>query len=123
MTTMPLTLICERQENARSSSSPEGPMAAYLIADIEVRDQAAYDEYRTRVPASLVPYDGKFIVRGGATEILEGDWEPGRIVVIEFPTAERAKAWWNSVEYRDVKDIRQRSASTRMVLVEGPNTP
>ena len=96
-------------------------MAAYLIADIEVRDREAYEEYRKRVPASLLPYDGKFIARGGATETLEGDWQPARIIVIEFPTAERAKAWWNSAEYRDAKAMRQRAASTRMILVEGPS--
>ena len=98
-------------------------MAAYLIVDVEVRDQAEYGEYRKLVPTSLLPYEGKFIVRGGATETLEGDWRPGRIVVIEFPTAERAKAWWSSAEYREAKAMRQRAASTRMILVEGPNDP
>jgi len=98
-------------------------MAAYLIVDVEVRDHEAYGEYRKRVPASLVPYEGRFIVRGGVTETLEGDWRPGRIVVIEFPTAERARAWWSSVEYRDPKAMRQRAASTRMILVEGPSNP
>jgi uncharacterized protein (DUF1330 family) len=96
-------------------------MAAYLIVDVEVRDREAYEEYRKQVPASLLPYEGKFIVRGGASETLEGDWRPGRIVVIEFPTAERAKDWWNSAEYRVAKAMRQRSASTRMILVEGPS--
>ncbi len=97
-------------------------MAAYLIVDVEVRDQAEYEEYRKRVPASLVPYEGKFIVRGGATETPEGDWRPGRIIVIEFPSAERAKTWWNSAEYRIAKTKRQRSASTQMILVEGPGS-
>ena len=97
-------------------------MAAYLVVDIEVRDQEAYEEYRKLAPASLLPYEGKFIVRGGATETLEGDWQPGRIVVIEFPTAERAKAWRSSVDYRDAKAKRQRSASTQMILVEGPRS-
>jgi len=96
-------------------------MAAYLIVDVEVRDQAEYEEYRTLVPASLLLYEGKFIVRGGATEIFEGDWQPGRIIVIEFPSAERAKAWWSSDEYRIAKAKRQRAASTRMILVEGPS--
>jgi uncharacterized protein (DUF1330 family) len=94
-------------------------MAAYLIVDVEVRDQEAYEEYRKLVPASLLPYDGRFIVRGGATETLEGNWQPGRIIIIEFPTAERAKAWWDSDEYRIAKAKRQRSASTQMILVEG----
>ncbi len=94
-------------------------MAAYLIGDVEVRDQEAYEEYRKRVPASLLPYGGRFIVRGGATETLEGDWLPGRIIVIEFPTTERAKAWWSSSEYQIAKAMRQRSASAQMILVEG----
>ena len=98
-------------------------MTAYLIVDVEVRDHDAYEEYRGQVPASLLPYEGRFIVRGGATETLEGDWRPGRIIVIEFPTAERAKAWWRSTEYQDAKAMRQRAASTRMILVEGPNNP
>ena len=97
-------------------------MAAYLIVDVEIRDQAEYEEYRKRVPASLVPYEGKFIVRGGATETLEGDWRPGRIIVIEFPSAESAKTWWSSAEYRTAKAMRQRSASTQMILVEGPGS-
>jgi len=96
-------------------------MAAFLIADIEVRNQKAYEEYRKLVPASLAPYQGRFIVRGGATETLEGDWSPGRIIVIEFPTAERANAWWNSAEYQIAKEIRHRAASSRMILVEGPD--
>jgi uncharacterized protein (DUF1330 family) len=98
-------------------------MAAYLIVDVEVSDHQAYEEYRRQVPPSLLPYEGRFIARGGATETIEGDWRPGRVVVIEFPTAERAKAWWNSAEYRDAKAIRQRSASTRMILVEGASSP
>ena len=97
-------------------------MAAYLIVDVEIRDQEAYSEYRKLVPASLGPYEGKFIVRGGATETLEGDWRPGRIIVIEFPSAELAKTWWNSSEYRVAKAKRWRSASTRMILVEGSDS-
>ena len=98
-------------------------MAAYLIVDVEIRDQQAYEEYRKLVPASLLPYQGRFIVRGGATETLEGDWSPGRIIVIEFPTAERANTWWSSAEYRDAKAMRQGAASTRMILVEGSSNP
>ena len=66
-----------------------------------------------------VPYDGRFIVRGGKTELLEGEQEPKRIVVLEFPTVEKAKQWWNSEEYAPAKKIRQANSSTRMFVVEG----
>jgi uncharacterized protein (DUF1330 family) len=67
----------------------------------------------------LAAYDGKFIVRGGKTEMLEGEWNPQRIVVMEFPTVEKAKQWWASEEYAPAKSLRQRTAYTRMIAVEG----
>ena len=71
------------------------------------------------VPPSLVPYGGRFIVRGGKFDVLEGVWQPHRVVVIEFDSAQRAKAWWDSEEYREAKTLRQRMADTNMILVEG----
>ncbi len=97
-------------------------MPAYIIVEIEILDPQVYEEYKKLTPASLAAYNGKFIVRGGRTEVLESDWNPGRIVVLEFPTMEKAKQWWSSEEYAPAKDIRQRSASTKMVLVEGFET-
>ena len=94
-------------------------MPAFVIVEIEVRDPEAYETYRSLVPASVDAYGGKFIARGGATENLEGDWTPERIVVLEFPSLERAKQWWNSPEYRDAKAIRMRAAQTRMIATEG----
>jgi len=94
-------------------------MAAYIIVDVTIIDPVAYEEYKKLTPASIAAYDGKFIVRGGQTQTLEGDWEPQRIVVLEFPSVERAKEWWSSSKYAPAKSIRQRSASTRMILVEG----
>lgn len=94
-------------------------MPAYIIVDVTISDPVGYEEYKKLTPASITAYDGKFIVRGGQTETLEGDWEPQRIVVLEFPTVERAKEWWSSSEYAPAKSIRQKSASTRMILVEG----
>lgn len=96
-------------------------MPAYVIVDVKINNAEMYEEYKKLTPASIAAYDGKFIVRGGATEILEGDWEYGRIVVLEFPNAERAKQWWNSPEYAPAKNIRQRTATTKMILVEGAN--
>lgn len=94
-------------------------MPAFVIVEIEVRDPEAYETYRSLVPASVDAYGGKFIARGGTTENLEGDWTPERIVVLEFPSLERARQWWSSPEYRDAKAIRMRAAQTRMIAIEG----
>jgi uncharacterized protein (DUF1330 family) len=92
---------------------------AYLIVDIEVTDAAAFEEYRKQVPATIQKYGGRFIVRGGAMEVLEGDWRPKRVVMIEFPSVEQAKRWYDSEEYRAPKALRLRTSRGRMVLVEG----
>jgi len=94
-------------------------MAAYVIADVDVTDPASYAEYRTLVPKSLEPYGGRFLVRGGAHEVLEGEWKPKRLVVLEFPTRAAAERWYASEEYRHAKAIRLRAARTNVVLVEG----
>lgn len=94
-------------------------MPAYIIVDVKVTDAQRYEDYKKLTPGSLAPYHGKFIVRGGATETLEGDWAPGRIVVLEFPDAERARSWWSSDSYAPAKAIRQAASVTRMILVEG----
>lgn len=94
-------------------------MPAYIIVDVEVKDPHRYEDYKKLTPASLVPFGGRFIVRGGKTETLEGDWKPGRIVVVEFATLEKAKAWWESDTYAPAKAIRQAASITRMLLVEG----
>jgi uncharacterized protein (DUF1330 family) len=96
-------------------------MAAYVIVEVEVHNPDAYEDYKALTPSSIAAYNGKFIVRGGTTETLEGDWEPKRIVVLEFPTIEKANAWWHSAEYAPAKSIRQQNATTRMILVEGCN--
>lgn len=94
-------------------------MPAYIIVDVTVEDTVAYEEYKKLTPSSIAAFGGKFIVRGGATEILEGDWQPGRVVVLEFPSLEKAKEWWASAAYAPAKLIRQRSAVTNMILVDG----
>ena len=94
-------------------------MAAYVIVDIDIHDPGGYEVYKKLTPGTLALYNGKFIVRGGVTETLEGNWDPGRIVVLEFPTATDAKLWWASAEYAPAKLIRHNSATTRMILVEG----
>ena len=94
-------------------------MPAYLITEIEVQDPERYEKYKARVPPSLVQYEGKFLVRGGKAETIEGGWAPKRVVVVEFPSAEKAKAWWSSPEYAEAKALRQATAKTEMILVEG----
>jgi len=94
-------------------------MSAYVIVEISITDPIEYEEYKKLTPASIAAFDGRFVVRGAKTESLEGNWQPGRIVVLEFPSVERAKEWWNSGEYSKAKEIRQRSATTKMLVVEG----
>ena len=94
-------------------------MPAYVIVEVEIHDKEQYEDYKKLTPASLLPYQGKFIVRGGATELLEGEWDTKRLVVLEFPDKQLAKQWWSSAEYAPAKALRQRTASTKMILVEG----
>ena len=94
-------------------------MPAYVLVEVEVADPIEYEEYKKLTPASIAAYDGKFIVRGGKTECLEGEWSPERLVVLEFPSVERAKEWWDSEAYAKAKSIRQRTATTKMLVVEG----
>jgi uncharacterized protein (DUF1330 family) len=94
-------------------------MKAYIIVDVTITDQKRYEDYKKLTPASLVPFGGKFIVRGGTAATLEGNWRPGRIVVLEFPSIEKAQAWWSSEEYAPAKAIRQSASDTKMILVEG----
>jgi len=94
-------------------------VAAYIIADVTVTDPAAMEEYRKRVPATLARYGGRFVVRGGAHQSIEGDWKPTRLVVLEFPSMEQAKRWYDSEEYREPKAMRLRAGRTNLVMVDG----
>ena len=94
-------------------------MKAYILADVTINDPVRYEEYKKLTPPSLEKYEGKFIVRGGTTETLEGDWQPGRVVILEFPSIEKAKAWWSSDIYAPAKALRQATAVSRMIVVEG----
>lgn len=94
-------------------------MPAYIIADVKITNTEMYEEYKKLTPASISAYQWKFVVRGSATETLEGDWQPGRFIMLEFPNAELARQWWHSTEYAPAKNIRQRAASTKMILAEG----
>jgi uncharacterized protein (DUF1330 family) len=90
-----------------------------MIAEVDVTDQALYDEYRKLVPETIDKYGGRFLVRGGAIESKEGEWQPKRLVVIEFASMEQARAWYESPEYAPLLAVRQEAASTNLVFVEG----
>lgn len=94
-------------------------MPAYVIVEIEVLDPVVYEEYKALAPASIAAHGGRYIARGGRTELLEGDVAPRRVVILEFESVERAKAWLVSAEYREARALRHRAARTRMIVIEG----
>jgi uncharacterized protein (DUF1330 family) len=94
-------------------------MAAYVIVEVNITDPVGYEEYRKLGPPTVAAHEGKFVVRGGKVEVLEGEWNPKRLVVLEFESAERAKQWWSSQEYSIPKQVRQKTAMTNMIVVEG----
>ncbi len=94
-------------------------MAAYAIADVAIRDPERYPEYQRGVRETVSLYGGRFLARGGETEVMEGDWEPRRLVIIEFEDPQRLRAWYDSPEYAPLKRLRQEIADTRLVAVEG----
>lgn len=94
-------------------------MFAYVIAHIDVTDPVRYEDYKKMVPASIEKFGGRFLARGGQTERLEGTWEPKRLVLLEFPSVEAARAWWASGEYAPAKALRQATSTGDMIVVEG----
>ena len=94
-------------------------MAAYVVGEIEISDPQAYEEYRKRVPAVVTKYGGRFVVRGGAVETLEGGWAPKRFVALEFPSMEQARKWYRSPEYAPLIALRQKASRGKLILVEG----
>jgi uncharacterized protein (DUF1330 family) len=94
-------------------------MAAYVIVNITIRDPVRYEEYKRLASPTVGAYDGRYVVRGGSVDVREGGWTPSRLVVLEFPTVERARAWWDSPEYAPAKAVRQSCADTQLVITEG----
>ena len=94
-------------------------MAAYVIVNIDVKDPVRYEEYKKMSPVSVKAYGGRFVARGGQTEVLEGTWQPKRVVILEFESIERARAWWASDEYAPAKKLRQETSTGDMVVVAG----
>ncbi|MGD8710038.1 MAG: DUF1330 domain-containing protein [Ectothiorhodospiraceae bacterium] len=94
-------------------------MAAYVIVDIDVHDPQRYGRYKELAAPTVAAYGGKYIARGGKAESLEGDWDPKRVVILEFESAEAAKQWLESPEYREARALRHETATSRMIVVEG----
>lgn len=94
-------------------------MAAYVIVDVEIQNTEGYAEYRKLSGPSVEQYGGRFIVRGGAVERAEGEWQPKRIVVIEFPSMDQIRTWYDSPEYTEARRVRQAAAEFQMIFVEG----
>lgn len=94
-------------------------MTAYLIADLDIHDPDLAAEYRRQVTPLVAKHGGKYVARGGDVTVLEGGWAPGRLVIIEFPDAEAAQAFYDDPAYRPVMEIRQQSSTGGLVIVEG----
>ncbi len=94
-------------------------MSAYVIADVKIKDAAGMEPYRNAVEATVKKYGGRFVVRGGKHEVLEGQWRPVRLVVLEFPSLDAAKKWYDSADYGKIKPIRLQNSVGHLVLVEG----
>ena len=94
-------------------------MSAYVVADVEVTDPVGFEEYRLAVAATIEKYGGTYLARGGNVDVREGDWAPKRIVVLQFPDVATAKRWYESDDYAPLIALRQRSANTRVLIVEG----
>lgn len=94
-------------------------MAAYLIANIDVLDPVMYEEYRTRVPATIAAHGGRYLTRGGPVERLEGEFDVKRFVVVEFPSMAALRTWYASPEYQPLKELRQRASKGLLMMVDG----
>jgi uncharacterized protein (DUF1330 family) len=94
-------------------------MAAYVIVDMDVTDPGRYEGYRPLAAASVERYGGRYIARGGATEVLEGDRVPNRVVLLEFPDVDAARRWYSSDEYGQAKAARAGAATGSFILVDG----
>lgn len=111
--------FCDWPSRSEITINGSRSMAAYLISDVIVRDRAAFEAYRTRAAASIEKFGGRYLVRGGAIEVLEGDRCPTTLIVVEFPDNATAKRWYASPEYRYALEVRDQALSRSLVLVNG----
>jgi uncharacterized protein (DUF1330 family) len=94
-------------------------MAAYVIAEIDITDPAADEEYRKQVPGVIAKFGGKYVVRGGKVESLEGGWSPKRLAVVEFPSMDQALKFYRSADYAPLIKLRQKASRGKLIIVEG----
>ncbi|VWX56176.1 D-fructose-6-phosphate amidotransferase [Burkholderiales bacterium 8X] len=94
-------------------------MSAYCIANIEVHTPETYESYRRHTAGTLPPFGGRFLVRGGKTQVVEGSWQPARLVIIEFPSMDDLQAWYRSPAYQAIVGGRREGAHSEVVFVEG----
>ncbi len=94
-------------------------MKGYVLAELDVTDPAGFAQYRPLASASIAAFGGRYLIRGGAAEQLEGDRPGRRFVLLEFPSPERARDWYHSPQYQEAKAIRDRAARTELFLIDG----
>ncbi|HYL36548.1 MAG TPA: DUF1330 domain-containing protein [Bryobacteraceae bacterium] len=94
-------------------------MPAYLLVNVEVKDSTAYERYKHEVPALIRRHGGEYLVRGGKCEVIEGNWQPQRLVLFRFPNLQSIHAFFNDPDYQPLKDLRQRAAHTQAIAMEG----
>jgi uncharacterized protein (DUF1330 family) len=104
---------------AGSQAKGEATMAAYVVVDCDVMDPVRFENYRKLAPPTIAEYGGRYLARGGAMDVLEGDWQPSRLVLLEFPTADAARRWYDSAGYGAARAERAGAARMNMVVVEG----
>jgi uncharacterized protein (DUF1330 family) len=94
-------------------------MPAYVVVNVTVRDPQRYEDYKRLASPTVSAYGGRYVARGGPVEVREGAWSPARLVILEFPSVERARSWYDSPEYAPAKAIRQACADAQLVIAEG----
>jgi uncharacterized protein (DUF1330 family) len=94
-------------------------MSAYVIVNVDTNRPQEYERYKDMAEKTVAQYGGRYLVRGGQMKVLEGSWEPTRIVVLEFPSYQKAHEWWHSAEYAPAKELRQRLSTTDLLIIEG----
>jgi uncharacterized protein (DUF1330 family) len=98
-------------------------MAAYVIVNVDTKRPQEYEQYKEMAQKTVAQYGGRYLARGGRMQMLEGKWEPTRIVILEFPSYEKALEWWHSAEYAPAKGLRQQLSTTDLLIVDGyPST-
>jgi uncharacterized protein (DUF1330 family) len=94
-------------------------MSAYIVSDVTTKNAAAIEIYRTRASASIAKHGGRYLVRRGTVDVLEGEWQPRQLIIVEFPDMERARAWYRSPEYALALEVRDEAFTRNLILVNG----